>query len=68
MSVQRAAWVMGALIPLLLFGGCATSETHQADSEAYRREQEAGGTLPWNRPQSWEGAGAIGNQINEMNR
>jgi hypothetical protein len=34
-----------------------------AQDEERRAAQEAGGTLPWNRPQSWEGPGMIGTQI-----
>jgi len=34
-----------------LLGGCALEEKNSAHAE---------GTLPWNRPQSWEGAGAMG--------
>jgi len=41
--------------------GCASDET-------YRAEQEAGGSLPWNRPQSWEGPGALGSQMNQFNQ
>jgi len=35
-------------ILVLEFVGCAQDEERRA-------AQEAGGTLPWNRPQSWEG-------------
>ncbi len=37
---------------VLLLGGCATEGTsHSSHNES---------SLPWNRPQSWEGAGAMG--------
>jgi len=39
-----------------------------ANDEGYRTEQEAGGTLPWNRPASWEGPGALGSQMNQFSR
>lgn len=39
------------LAATLLLGGCALDEKSAAHAE---------GTLPWNRPQSWEGAGAMG--------
>jgi len=39
-----------------------------AKDEGYRTEQEAGGTLPWNRPASWEGPGALGSQMNQFSR
>jgi len=45
-----------------LLAGCATDEV-------YRAEQEAGGSLPWNRPQSWEGPAAMGGmQMNQFSR
>jgi hypothetical protein len=42
--------------------GCA------AQDEESRTAQEHGGTLPWNRPQSWEGPGAMGSQMNQFSR
>ncbi|MET0253404.1 MAG: hypothetical protein ABW214_05180 [Terrimicrobiaceae bacterium] len=44
---------------LLVFwlGGCASRD------EERRAEMEAGGTLPWNRPASWEGGGMLGTHI-----
>ena len=36
-----------------------------ARRRAARRAQQAGGTLPWNRPQSWEGQGMPGAQFKE---
>lgn len=42
------------------FSSCA-----QQDEES-RRTSEAGGTLPWNRPASWEGGGALGSQMQQM--
>jgi hypothetical protein len=44
-------WVLA-----LGFVGCAQDEERRA-------AQEAGGTLPWNRPASWEGAGVMGAQF-----
>ena len=38
---------------VLWLGGCAQDEKRRA-------EMEAGGTIPWNRPASWEGQGAMG--------
>jgi hypothetical protein len=50
-----------ASLVVVALTGCATDE-------AYRTEQEAGGTLPWNRPASWEGPGALGSQMNQFSR
>lgn len=58
--MTRLVMVLAAMAMLGL-SGCAKNE-------AYRTEQEAGGTLPWNRPASWEGPGALGSQINQFNR
>ncbi len=56
----RMAWA-GCLVSILFLAGCASSDE-------YRSEQEAGGTLPWNRPASWEGAGPLGSQMNQITR
>lgn len=37
--------------------GCA------APDEERRAAQEAGGTIPWNRPATWEGGGMLGSQF-----
>jgi hypothetical protein len=47
-----ACWVLA-----LWLAGCA------AQDEEHRAAQEAGGTIPWNRPATWEGAGMLGTQI-----
>ncbi|MCX7869569.1 MAG: hypothetical protein N2322_06420 [Terrimicrobiaceae bacterium] len=60
------AYLAISLLALVL-AGCATAE-HRAENEAYRKEQQAGGTLPWNRPASWEGPGALGSQVNPYAR
>ncbi|GAB4164783.1 MAG: hypothetical protein Fur0032_01070 [Terrimicrobiaceae bacterium] len=64
--MRRTAAVLAGLC-LLALGGCANEQTAR-DNEAYRAEQQAGGSLPWNRPQSWEGAGALGSQMNQFNQ
>lgn len=46
-----ACWVLA-----LSLVGCAQDEERRA-------AQEAGGTLPWNRPATWEGPGVLGAQI-----
>jgi hypothetical protein len=49
--MRRINWLLIAAA-LLALGGCAM------DSEVSPAHAE--GSLPWNRPQSWEGAGAMG--------
>ncbi|HET7238115.1 MAG TPA: hypothetical protein VFI76_03770 [Terrimicrobiaceae bacterium] len=46
-----ACWVLA-----LWLAGCAQDEERRA-------AQEAGGTIPWNRPATWEGPGMLGTQI-----
>jgi hypothetical protein len=41
-----------ALTALLMLGGCAMDSSVSPE--------HAEGSLPWNRPQSWEGAGPLG--------
>ncbi|CAN5487252.1 hypothetical protein BH09VER1_BH09VER1_50190 [soil metagenome] len=42
---------------------CLTSCAHQ--DEESQKTQEAGGSLPWNRPASWEGGGVLGSQMGQ---
>lgn len=50
---SRIPFLIGLIGCLAMLPGCATDET-------YRAHQEAGGSLPWNRPQSWEGPASMG--------
>ena len=34
--------------------------------EAAQTTMEAGGTVPWNRPEKWEGPGVLGSQMSSM--
>lgn len=43
-----------AAASVLLIAGCASSEPKKST------EREKVSTIPWNRPQSWEGKGVIG--------
>lgn len=54
--MRSIAFAICGLLAICLFG-CA------AQSEEQRAAQEAGGTLPWNRPASWEGPGLLGSQF-----
>lgn len=60
MSAPTTRIFLAALCVCVLFLSACASD------EGYRTEQQAGGTLPWNRPQSWEGAGALGSQMGQM--
>ena len=40
---------------LVLTGGCAADDKSES--------QQAGANLPWNRPEKWEGAGAMGSMM-----
>ena len=51
------------LIALALSGLLAIGLVGCAHDEERRAAQDAGGTLPWNRPQSWEGPGMLGTQM-----
>jgi len=35
-------------------------------TDEQRSAQEAGGTLPWNKPEKWEGPGVLGSQMSSM--
>jgi hypothetical protein len=54
--MRELAFAMYCLLVLSL-GGCASRD------EERRAAMEAGGTIPWNRPASWEGQGALGLQM-----
>lgn len=43
----------------LLLSSCAEQD------EASRSTQAAGGTVPWNRPEKWEGGGVLGSQMQQ---
>jgi len=57
-------FVLLSILALVGFGlgACAPQD------EQSRTTQEAGGTIPWNRPASWEGGGALGSQMSQMNQ
>lgn len=50
-KVKRISAFLALAALAIALGGCTIPE----DSTAVH-----GGTLPWNRPQSWEGAGTMG--------
>ena len=50
MKMFRSMLLLGAMVTgLMLAGGCATTNDDNNVS-----------SIPWNRPQSWEGSGALG--------
>jgi hypothetical protein len=48
MVVPRLAQILFVLVVAALSAGCATSKEDNVSS------------IPWNRPQQWEGTGALG--------
>lgn len=50
----------GCAILALAMGGCATQD------ESHTTVREQGGTIPWNRPEKWEGPGVLGSQMSQM--
>lgn len=51
-NALRAALLALAALALV---GCATDETPES--------QHAGSSLPWNRPEKWEGPGVLGSSM-----
>lgn len=47
-------------LAFLLLPACAPQ------SEEERSAHAAGGTLPWNKPEKWEGPGVLGSQMSQM--
>lgn len=60
---MRLLALLFSLAFTLALGACAQQESDEA-----RSARESGGTLPWNRPEKWEGGGAIGSQLNQFNQ
>ncbi|MBN8710654.1 MAG: hypothetical protein BGO12_16495 [Verrucomicrobia bacterium 61-8] len=54
-----------ALLCAVAFAAVVTGCAPMSDED--RTAQEAGGTVPWNKPQSWEGGGALGSQMQQFN-
>lgn len=56
---RLALTTLGALV-VTLISSCAPHD------EETRTTIEAGGTVPWNRPEKWEGPGVLGSQMSSM--
>ena len=54
-----------AFAALFAFGMFSLASCAPMDEEG-RKTSEAGGTIPWNRPAGWEGGGALGSQMQQM--
>jgi hypothetical protein len=52
--MNTATRVLAAAILILCAGGCASSDDQQ------QQENPNQSSIPWNRPQSWEGQGMLG--------
>jgi len=46
-----------AVLPVLIFPGCQSSQDNTSTASP---ESAAVSSIPWNKPASWEGAGALG--------
>ncbi|MEO0453429.1 MAG: hypothetical protein AAFY98_04755 [Verrucomicrobiota bacterium] len=55
--VLKFAFALGLLV-LPLFTSCASRET-----DTTKEDREKISTVPWNRPQNWEGQGALGGLV-----
>lgn len=53
-------------LTILLASGTVFFVSCTAQDEETRKTSEAGGTIPWNRPAGWEGGGALGSQMQQM--
>jgi hypothetical protein len=51
--MNTATRVLAAVFLILCAGGCANSEDQQ-------EQNPNASSIPWNRPQSWEGQGMLG--------
>ena len=54
---MRSLFPLLALLALAVacLAGCVADEKMRRDAALYRERQQAGGQIPWNRPQPWEG-------------
>lgn len=51
------------LIALTVLAASALLTSCAPQTESDRTAIEAGGTVPWNRPEKWEGPGVLGSQM-----
>jgi hypothetical protein len=51
-ALIRPVLLVAVCFGTILFGGCAATEPEQDPNRV--------STIPWNRPEGWEGAGALG--------
>jgi hypothetical protein len=52
--MKTATVILAAALLILCAGGCSSSDDQQ-------QTNPNASTIPWNRPQSWEGQGMMGN-------
>jgi len=53
--MKNAIRVLAAAVLIVCAGGCANS-----DEQAQQQQNPNASSIPWNRPQSWEGQGMLG--------
>jgi len=56
------------LIALSLTGAMLMGLSACSHDDENQTSMEAGGTIPWNKPASWEGPGVLGSQMQQFNR
>ncbi len=57
--MRRLALVTFGAFCVAALSSCAPQD------EATRTANEAGGTVPWNKPEKWEGPGVLGSQLSQ---
>jgi hypothetical protein len=57
-SLRRAAGILGLFVCWASLSGCDT--TAPVDNTAMLPENQRVSTVPWNKPESWEGRGQLG--------
>ncbi|MDD5261181.1 MAG: hypothetical protein PHD76_04960 [Methylacidiphilales bacterium] len=56
--MNRLFLVFAGFLLLASFSGCASPDKNTANSD-----HEPTSTVPWNRPESWEGKGVLGGMM-----
>ncbi len=58
-----------SLAAVLVLGGCASTDSKTAGNDPNAAPTDSSGQkvseIPWNRPASWEGGGALGSMMNQ---
>ncbi len=60
LCMNRLFLIFAGVLLLASFSGCASPDKNTANSD-----REPTSTVPWNRPESWEGKGVIGGMMQQ---